>query len=82
MGVLGSLAGDDLDRTRPALLSLPGTALALTVVLAVRASHVDWASGPGPSLVAMVAGLLAAGASGRLPLRANGGPGQAMRSAG
>ncbi|MER6071670.1 hypothetical protein ABT187_23030 [Streptomyces sp. NPDC001817] len=91
VGVLGSLAEDDLDRTRPALLSLPGTALALTVVLAARAPHVDWSSGPGVSLVAMVAGLLAAGASGRLLLRAdarrpvlggNAGPGGAMRSTG
>ncbi|MGV4981241.1 hypothetical protein ACVB8X_21440 [Streptomyces sp. NRAIS4] len=92
VGVLGSLAEDDLDRTRPALLSLPGTALALTVVLAARASHVDWSSGPALGLIAMVAGLLAAGASGRLLLRgdagrrpgfrADAGPGGAMRSAG
>ncbi|MGW1287110.1 hypothetical protein ACWDBD_22935 [Streptomyces sp. NPDC001118] len=73
VGVLGSLAEDDLARTRPALLSLPGTALALTVVLAARAPHVDWSSGPGPGLIAMVAGLLAAGASGRLLLRRNAG---------
>ncbi|GHE05270.1 hypothetical protein [Streptomyces alanosinicus] len=82
VGVLGSLAEDDLDRTRPALLSLPGTALALTVVLAGRASHVHWSSGPGVGLVAMVAGLLAAGASGRLLIRGNGGQGEAMRGAG
>ncbi|OLZ63014.1 hypothetical protein AV521_40130 [Streptomyces sp. IMTB 2501] len=82
VGVLGSLAEDDLDRTRAALLSLPGTALALTVVLAVRASHVHWASGPGLGLIAMVAGLLAAGTSGRLLLRGNAGRGEAMRSAG
>ncbi|MFJ4582638.1 hypothetical protein [Streptomyces echinatus] len=69
VGVLGSLAEDDLDRSRPALLSLPGTALAMAVVLAVRASHVDWASGPGLSLTVMVAGLLAAGASGHVLVR-------------
>lgn len=82
VGVLGSLAEDDLDRTRPALLSLPGTTLAMTLVLAARAPHVDWSSGPGLGLVAMVAGLLAAGASGRLLLRGGAGPGEAMRSAG
>ncbi|WP_031161228.1 hypothetical protein [Streptomyces durhamensis] len=82
VGVLGSLAEDDLDRTRPALLSLPGTALAVTVVLAARASHVHWSSGPGLSLVVMVAGLLVAGASGRSLLRGSAVPGEAMRSAG
>ncbi|MCZ0991352.1 hypothetical protein O1M54_47995 [Streptomyces diastatochromogenes] len=44
--------------------------------------HVDWSSGPGLGLVAMVAGLLAAGASGRLLLRGGAGPGEAMRGAG
>ncbi|MFF7238076.1 hypothetical protein [Streptomyces collinus] len=39
------------------------------LVLGVRASHVDRASGPGLGLVAMVAGLLVAGASGHLLLR-------------
>ncbi|MFJ5033474.1 hypothetical protein ACIQB5_36615 [Streptomyces sp. NPDC088560] len=73
VGVLGSLAEDDLDRTRPALLSLPGTALAMAVVLAVRAAHVDWASGPGLSLIVMVGGLLLAGASGRLLLKGDAG---------
>ncbi|KUN01178.1 hypothetical protein AQI95_32415 [Streptomyces yokosukanensis] len=82
VGVLGSLAEDDLDRTRPALLSLPGAALALTVVLAARAPHVHWSSGPGLGLIAMVAGLLAAGASGRLLLRSSTGPGEAMRGTG
>ncbi|MFF8731877.1 hypothetical protein ACF073_36185 [Streptomyces sp. NPDC015171] len=72
VGVLGSLAEDDLDRTRAALLSLPGTALAMTVVLAVRAPHADWSSGPGLGLIAMVAGLLAAGASGHLLVRGTG----------
>lgn len=69
VGVLGSLAEDDLDRTRAALLSLPCTALAMAVVLAARAPHVDWSSGPGLSLAAMVAGLLAAGASGHFLVR-------------
>lgn len=68
VGVLGSLAEDDLTRTRPALLALPGTAAAMTVVLAFRATSVDWTSGPALSLVCMVAGLLVAGASGRLLL--------------
>ncbi|MFE5893953.1 hypothetical protein ACFQ6E_34090 [Streptomyces sp. NPDC056462] len=68
VGVLGALAEDDLNRTRPALLALPGTGVALTVVLAARAGHVDWTSGPALSLVCMVAGLLVAGASGRVLL--------------
>lgn len=68
VGVLGSLAEDDLARTRVALLALPGTGLALAAVLACRAGDVDWTSGPGLSLVCMVAGLLVAGASGRLLL--------------
>ncbi|MFE9498092.1 hypothetical protein [Streptomyces collinus] len=89
-GALGSLAEDDLGRTRAALLSLPGTALAMTPVLGVRASHVDWASGPALGLVAMVAGLLVAGTSGHLLLRgitgagagAGAGAGGAARSTG
>ncbi|NUT27083.1 MAG: hypothetical protein HOV84_14380 [Streptomyces sp.] len=68
VGVLGALAEDDLTRTRPALLALPGTAAAMTVVLACRAAHVDWSSGPALSLICMVAGLLSAGASGRILL--------------
>ncbi|MGN5377676.1 hypothetical protein ACQ4WX_07990 [Streptomyces lasalocidi] len=36
------------------LLSLPGTALAMAVVPAVRAARVDWACGPGLSLIVMV----------------------------
>lgn len=80
-GVLGALAEDDLDRTRPALLSLPGTALAMTVVLAARAPHVDWSSGPALGLVAMVAGLLAAGASGRFLLKGDAAGGRATGSA-
>ncbi|MPY37907.1 hypothetical protein FNH09_43880 [Streptomyces adustus] len=63
-GVLGALAEDDLARTRPALLALPGTALAATLVLAVHARDVDWSSGPALSLVCMLAGLACAGASG------------------
>ncbi|MFG2194480.1 hypothetical protein [Streptomyces sp. NPDC048639] len=65
VGVLGSLAEDDLTRTRPALLAVPGVALALAVVLGVRAQDVDWASGPGLSLLVMVAGLLVTGATGQ-----------------
>ncbi|MEU6622641.1 hypothetical protein ABZ926_18010 [Streptomyces litmocidini] len=65
VGVLGSLAEDDLTRVRPALHAVPVVALALAVVLAVRASAVDWTSGPGAALVTLVAGLLATGVSGR-----------------
>ncbi|MFF3448775.1 hypothetical protein ACFYXJ_16770 [Streptomyces sp. NPDC002667] len=68
VGVLGALAEDDLGRTGPALIALPGTAAALTVVLVCRASAVDWSSGPALCLVAMVAGLLLAGLSGRVLL--------------
>ncbi|MER5939537.1 hypothetical protein ABT121_19700 [Streptomyces sp. NPDC001928] len=64
VGVLGALAEDDLTRTRPALIALPGTAAAMAVVLAARAAHIEWSSGPALSLVCMVAGLLCAGASG------------------
>ncbi|WP_435228330.1 hypothetical protein [Streptomyces sp. Tue6028] len=67
-GVLGALAEDDVERTRPALLALTGTAATMTLVLAVRTPDVNWSSGPGLSLIAMVAGLLTAGASGRLLL--------------
>ncbi|WP_328557495.1 hypothetical protein [Streptomyces sp. NBC_00358] len=65
VGVLGALAEDDLGRTGPALIALPGTAVTVAVVLACRASAVDWTSGPGLCLVSMVAGLLLAGAAGR-----------------
>lgn len=65
IGVLGSLAEDDLDRTRPALLALPGVALAVTVELAVHATRVHWGSGGGPALLSMVGGLLVAGVTGR-----------------
>ncbi|MET9452558.1 hypothetical protein [Streptomyces cinerochromogenes] len=60
---------------------LPGTALARTLVLAARGSHVDWSSGPGLSLVARVAGLPAAGASGRRLMR-SGTRGEPVGSAG
>ncbi|MFF5452406.1 hypothetical protein ACFY40_14370 [Streptomyces sp. NPDC012950] len=64
-GLLASLAEDDLTRLRPALVAVPSVALAAAVVLAVHAPEVDWASGPGASLVALLAGLLATGVSGR-----------------
>ncbi|MFI1620328.1 hypothetical protein ACH4VT_25695 [Streptomyces lydicus] len=64
-GVLGALAEDDLARTRPALLALPGVAVALTVVLGVHAADVDRAPGPGLSPITMVGGLLLAGLVGR-----------------
>ncbi|MFJ4338834.1 hypothetical protein [Streptomyces sp. NPDC088915] len=65
IGVLASLAEDDLARLRPALGAVPAVALAAAVVLAVHARDVDWASGPGASLVALLTGLLATGVSGR-----------------
>ncbi|MFF9913910.1 hypothetical protein [Streptomyces sp. NPDC013457] len=65
-GVLGSLAEDDLSRLRPALLAVPSVALASLVVLAVHAPDVDWASGPGLSLLALLSGLLVTGMTGRL----------------
>ncbi|MER5642782.1 hypothetical protein ABT095_38335 [Kitasatospora sp. NPDC002227] len=68
VGVLGSLVEDDLGRLRPALVALPGVAVAVAVVLAGRASDVHWGIGPGLSLLAMVAGLLVTGLSGRLLL--------------
>ncbi len=81
-GVPGSLAEDDLDHTRAAPVSLPGTALAVTLVLGVRASPVDWASGPGLALLGTVAGPLVAGASGHQLLRSGAGAGGAARSTG
>ncbi|MFD6496505.1 hypothetical protein ACFV99_09065 [Streptomyces sp. NPDC059944] len=68
VGVLGALAEDDLTRTGAALIALPCTAVTVAVVLACRASAVDWHSGPALSLVCMVGGLLFAGASGRVLL--------------
>ncbi|MFH8421395.1 hypothetical protein [Streptomyces sp. NPDC018038] len=64
VGVLAALAEDDLTRIRPALRAVPLIALAAAVVLAVHFRSVDWASGPGASLVALVAGLLTTGVSG------------------
>ncbi|MGW6390313.1 hypothetical protein ACWFR1_07360 [Streptomyces sp. NPDC055103] len=65
VGVLGSLAEDDLTRIRPALTAVPAVALATAVILAVHARAVDWTSGPGASLLALVTGLFATGVSGR-----------------
>ncbi|MFE1904996.1 hypothetical protein ACFW96_15205 [Streptomyces gardneri] len=64
-GVLGSLAEDDLARIRPALTAVPSVALAVAVLLAVHARSVDWTSGPGVSLLALVAGLFTTGVAGR-----------------
>ena len=64
VGVLGALAEDDLTRVRPALIAVPGVAVAAAVVLAVHASKVDWASGPGVALVSLLVGLLSTGLSG------------------
>lgn len=66
VGVLGALAEDDLARIRPAMLSVPLVALAAGALLAVHAPEVDWASGPGLSLVGLLVGLLTTGVSGRL----------------
>ncbi|MFE6715562.1 hypothetical protein [Streptomyces sp. NPDC057695] len=64
VGVLAALAEDDLTRVRPALRAVPLIALAAAVVLAVHFRSVDWASGPGVSLVALVTGLLTTGVAG------------------
>ncbi|MER5962172.1 hypothetical protein [Streptomyces sp. NPDC002057] len=64
VGVLASLAEDDLTRLRPALRAVPAVALALAVVLVVHGRAVDWASGPGISLIALVTGLLTTGVTG------------------
>ncbi|MER5886677.1 hypothetical protein ABT160_22865 [Streptomyces sp. NPDC001941] len=65
IGVLGSLAEDDLARSRPALLAVPGVAAVAAVVLAANASAVDWASGGAFSLVSLLAGLMSTGLIGR-----------------
>ncbi|MFE5655849.1 hypothetical protein ACFQ9H_06685 [Streptomyces sp. NPDC056517] len=65
VGVLGALAEDDLTRIRPALRAVPLVALATAVVLAVHFRSVDWTSGPGVSLLALVTGLFTTGVSGR-----------------
>jgi hypothetical protein len=65
VGILGALAEDDMSRVRPAMLALPGVAIAVSVVLGAHASEVGWTSGPGLSLIAMVGGLFAAGVIGR-----------------
>ncbi|MFD3995168.1 hypothetical protein [Streptomyces sp. NPDC058548] len=64
VGVLGALAEDDLTRIRPALRAVPLIALAAAVVLAVHFRSVDWTSGPGVSLLALVTGLFTTGVSG------------------
>ncbi|MFE0649524.1 hypothetical protein ACFVZH_13150 [Streptomyces sp. NPDC059534] len=74
VGVLASLAEDDLARTRPALRAVPAVALAAAVVLAVHAGSVDWTSGPGVSLAALVTGLFATGVSGQWLLSRAGRP--------
>ncbi|MEU8515364.1 hypothetical protein AB0C76_27880 [Kitasatospora sp. NPDC048722] len=64
VGVLGALAEDDLARLRPALISVPGVALASAVLLAGRAGDVTWSSGAALPLVVLLAGLLSTGAIG------------------
>ncbi|MEU9858380.1 hypothetical protein [Streptomyces sp. NPDC047974] len=69
VGVLASLAEDDLTRSRPALRAVPAVAVACGTVLAARAADVDWASGGAVSLLALLGGLLVTGATGQLLLR-------------
>ncbi|MFH8576038.1 hypothetical protein [Streptomyces zaomyceticus] len=68
VGVLGALAEDDLTRVRPALRAVPAVVLSGAVVLAVHVRSVDWTSGPGISLLALVTGLFATGVSGQVLL--------------
>ncbi len=70
VGVLGTLAEDDLARARPALLSSGATALALGLVLAAHPGGVRWSGGPAFSLLTMVAGLLVSSVAGRRILAA------------
>ncbi|MFF2779232.1 hypothetical protein ACFVU3_30590 [Streptomyces sp. NPDC058052] len=69
VGVLISLAEDDLARSRPAVRAVPLVAAACGLVLAARAPAVDWASGGAVSLLALLAGLLVTGVTGQLLLR-------------
>lgn len=64
IGVLGTLAEDDLARIRPALLASGTTALALAAVLAAHPGGVQWHRGAAFALPAMVAGLLVSAVSG------------------
>ncbi|MFJ2579310.1 hypothetical protein [Kitasatospora aureofaciens] len=64
VGVLGALVEDDLARLRPALIAVPGVAVAAAVLLAGRASDVNWSSGAALSLIALLVGLLSTGAVG------------------
>ncbi|MFG2901762.1 hypothetical protein ACGFZH_32365 [Streptomyces zaomyceticus] len=68
VGILGALAEDDLTRVRPALRAVPAVALSAAVLLAVHLRTVDWASGPGISLLALVTGLFTTGVSGQVLL--------------
>ncbi|GGY46844.1 hypothetical protein [Streptomyces omiyaensis] len=80
VGVLASLAEDDLNRTRPALRAVPPVAVACGVVLASRAASVDWGTGGAVALLALLGGLPVTGATGWLLLRraarAGGAPGR------
>ncbi|MFB7344915.1 hypothetical protein ACFCZ6_33215 [Streptomyces hydrogenans] len=68
VGVLASLAEDDLGRSRPALRAVPAVAVACGILLAVRAPDVAWGSGGAVSLLALLGGLLVTGATGQLLL--------------
>jgi hypothetical protein len=65
IGVLGALAEDDLTRARPALLASTTTALTVGVVLAAHPGSVHWHTGGAVSLLALLAGLLISGLTGR-----------------
>ncbi|MFD4377370.1 hypothetical protein [Streptomyces sp. NPDC058486] len=69
VGVLTSLAEDDLTRSRPALRAVPAVAVACGILLAARAPAVDWGSGGAVSLLALLCGLFVTGATGHLLLR-------------
>ncbi|MFE5796490.1 hypothetical protein ACFQ8C_28470 [Streptomyces sp. NPDC056503] len=72
VGVLASLAEDDLTRSRPALRAVPAVAVVCGTVLAARAADVDWGSGGAVSLLALLGGLFATGVTGQLLLRRSG----------
>ncbi|GGR56454.1 hypothetical protein GCM10010282_56840 [Streptomyces roseolus] len=69
VGVLASLAEDDLTRGRPALRSVPAVAVACGIVLAARAADVDWRSGAAASLLALLGGVFTTGVTGQVLLR-------------
>lgn len=63
VGVRGTPAEGDLRRSRAAILSVPGVAVA-AAASAAGGDAVRWSSGPALALVAVPLGLLTAGAPG------------------